>query len=446
MDAATIVRRVRAAGVVGAGGAGFPTHVKLQSQVEWLIANGAECEPLLYADQALMEARTAEIIRGLDLVRSATGARRVVIALKAKYRAARTALEEAAGQAGIDLFLLDDFYPAGDEQVLVHLITGRIVPPGGIPLQVATLVQNVETLCNIARAVDHGEPVTTKYLTVSGAVQQPISVRVPIGTPVQELVRLAGGAAVDDPVLLVGGVLMGHLAEPGEPVTKRTGGVILLPRSLPWVQRLIQPWTINKKQSMNCIQCHFCTELCPRFLLGHAILPNRLMLQAGYGLQVPEVEIGALLCCECGLCEAFACPELLMPRQAAIQTKRRLAEQGVRYTPGATPERGAHPLLSERRVPSIRVKERLGIDGYDRKAPLVDPELVVPTVSLLLTQHVGAPALPLVEVGEAVAIGQLVAEPPEGRLGAALHASISGRVIEVSPDAIVIAAPEQGGE
>lgn len=103
MNAAFIRERVAAAGVVGAGGAGFPTHVKLSSQVEWLIANGAECEPLLYADQALMEHRAAAIVRGLVLAREATGARRTVIALKAKYRAAREALAGPAAEAGIEL-------------------------------------------------------------------------------------------------------------------------------------------------------------------------------------------------------------------------------------------------------------------------------------------------------------------------------------------------------
>lgn len=445
MNGAAILERVEAAGVVGAGGAGFPTHVKLNSQVEWLIANGAECEPLLYSDQALMEIRPSAIVRGLELAREATGAKRAVIALKAKYRAAREALAEPAARAGIELVPLEDFYPAGDEQVIVHTVTGRVIPSGGIPLDVGAVVSNVETLVNIVRAVDDQEPVTTKYLTVTGAVRTPVSVHVPVGVPVGSLLDLAGGPVIEDYVLMVGGVLMGHIAEPDEPVTKRTGGVIVLPRSLRWVQRLLQPWEINKKQTMSCIQCHFCTDLCPRFLLGHHIMPNRAMLQANYGGMETAVQLGAYLCCECGLCEAFACPEMLMPRHAVIHLKQQLAAEGIRYKAGSTPERAPHPRLAERRVSSHRVKERLGILQYDRKAPMTDAVPAVSEVQILLSQHIGAPAQPVVKVGDTVTAGQLIGVPAKGKLGAAIHTSVSGTVSEISSQAIRIACAGQVG-
>lgn len=447
MDAATMISRVFEAGVVGAGGAGFPTHVKLQNQVEWLIANGAECEPLLYADQMLMEQRAAEIVRGLEIAREVTGATHTVIALKAKYQSARQALAPLAASAGIEIFPLPDFYPAGDEQILVHLVTGRIIPAGGIPLHAKTLVQNVETLINITRAVDAEEPVTIKYLTVTGTVKKPISVGVPVGTPLQTLVELAGGPTVEEPVLMVGGVLMGRLGDASEPVTKRTGGLILLPRSLPWIRRLTQPRQVNQKRTMSCIQCRFCTELCPRFLLGHAIMPNRLMLQAGYGLNDKQAQIGAFLCSECGLCEAFSCPEGLMPRQTVKAFKQALREAGIRHQPGATPEHGQHPLQAARRVASGRLKERLAIKQYDQKAPLLEDLIEPERVELPLVQHVGVPAVPVVEAGAHVAVGDPIARPPEGKLGAVVHASINGQVASVTDQAIVVVRSAQpGGE
>jgi len=447
MNAEAILKRVADAGVVGAGGAGFPTHVKLKGRAEWLIANGAECEPLLYADQALMERHAEELIRGLALAREATGAKRVVIALKDKYATARAALAEPAARAGIELFPLNDFYPAGDEQVIVQQVTGRVVPAGGIPLDVGVVVQNVETLVNVAGAVDHGRPVTMKYLTVGGAVRNPVSVAVPVGVPVELLVELAGGPTVDDYVIMVGGVLMGHLAEPGEVVTKRTGGVIVLPRDLRWVERLMHPEEVNIRQTSVCIQCHFCTELCPRYLLGHHIMPHKAMLHTNYGLDDPTVLMGAYLCCECGLCEAFSCPELLMPRQAVIRIKKELSGQGIRYQKGATPERSVHPFQRERMVASQRVKERLGVAQYDRKAPLVETALSVSEVRIPLLQHIGAPAEPVVSAGDRVTAGQLIGRPPEGKLGAAVHASVSGTVVEITGQAIRIAcATEPGGE
>ena len=326
-------------------------------------------------------------------------------------------------------------------------VTGRVVPSGGIPLDVGVVVSNVETLINVARAVDHGQPVTTKYLTVGGAVKNPVSVVVPVGVPVASLVELAGGPTVDDYVIMVGGVLMGHLAEPGEVVTKRTGGVIVLPADNRWVQRLSHPEEIDIKQTQACIQCTFCTELCPRNLLGHFIMPNKAMLHSNYGQQPPEVLMGAYLCCECGLCEAFACPELLMPRQAVIRIKKELSAQGIRYQKGATPERDVHPMQEGRKVGSQRVKARTGVAEYDRKAPLVETPLSVSEVRIPLSQHIGAPAEPVVAVGDRVAAGQVIGRAPEGKLGAAVHASVSGTVVEVTGQVIRInCAAEPGGE
>src|SRR5690606_9600442 len=131
---------------------------------------------------------------------------------------AREALAGPAAEAGIALFPMDDFYPAGDEHIIVHQVTGRTIPSGGIPLHVGAVVQNVETLANIARAVDEERPVITKFLTVAGAVRSPVTVEAPIGVPLGALVELAGGPTVADYVLMEGGVLMGRLAGPEEPV------------------------------------------------------------------------------------------------------------------------------------------------------------------------------------------------------------------------------------
>lgn len=439
VDRETILRAVAEAGVVGAGGAGFPTHVKLAGRAEWFIANGAECEPLLHGDQSLVISRPADVVRGMQMGMAATGATRGVIALKEKYHAARAAIAPLAAAAGIEIFPLGDFYPAGDEHVLVYLITGQAVPPGGIPLNLGAVVQNVATLANIARAVDAGEPVTHKHLTVTGAVRQPVTVRAPVGAPLPWLLALAGGPAVPDPVLMVGGTLMGHMAGPGETVDKRTGGLVVLPRDLPWVRRLLQPWPAIHKLAMACTQCNYCTELCPRYLLGHDIRPNRLMWVEALGENMSQDQPGGLMCCECGVCEAFACPEMLMPRQVAVKFKR-LAQQHGRKASDAAPPGPVSATFQERQIPSRRMKERLGIAGYDVDAPLIPDPPPPEQVVIPLRQHLGAPAVPLVRPGDAVQAGQLIGVIPEGKLGAAVHASIAGQVLAVSETAITIQA------
>src|SRR5665648_230882 len=174
MNDMTISEKVRAAGVVGAGGAGFPTHVKLAAQAEIVIVNGAECEPLLKTDQQLTPLYPEQLIKGLTLAMEATGAKQGIIALKDKYTDAIAALQPYLTEQ-VKLSIMPDIYPAGDEVITIWLTTGRRVPPGGIPLNIGVVVNNVQTLINVARASE-GQPVTTRTLTVTGAVKNPITV------------------------------------------------------------------------------------------------------------------------------------------------------------------------------------------------------------------------------------------------------------------------------
>ncbi|MCX7766812.1 MAG: electron transport complex protein RnfC, partial [Candidatus Sumerlaeia bacterium] len=158
IDKDRIVKAIRQAGIVGAGGAGFPTYVKLSARVEYLLINGAECEPLLAVDQILMEKYAQELVKTAETLRQLTGARMAIFCLKQKYETARKALEESARHyKHLKLHLLEDIYPAGDEQVLVYDTLGLIVPEGGIPLQVGVVVINVETLFNVYQALDKNE-------------------------------------------------------------------------------------------------------------------------------------------------------------------------------------------------------------------------------------------------------------------------------------------------
>lgn len=174
MDKQAFIAAVKAAGIVGEGGAGFPAHVKYAADADTVIANGCECEPLLHTDQHHMLHHANDIVRAFSELMQATGAKRGVIALKKKYKEATKILTDAIGNRPIELALLPNFYPAGDEQTLVREVTGRSVPPLGLPLMVGAVVANVGTLVSVAHALD-GKPVTHKFLTVTGEVKKPAS-------------------------------------------------------------------------------------------------------------------------------------------------------------------------------------------------------------------------------------------------------------------------------
>jgi len=424
-----IAEQVRANGVIGAGGAGFPTHVKLDAQVEFYLVNGAECEPLLHKDKELMKAYPEQIVEGLRRAMEATGARKGVVGVKAKNEDTVNAIRRAIGDAGdVELFLLGNFYPAGDEFVLVYDATGRLIPSGGIPPQVGVAVNNVETILNVQAET----PVVDTFLTVCGAVRTPITVKVPVGTSGEDLVRLAGGPTAEEYVTLYGGVMMGSLTDPFTPVTKTTGGIVVLPGDHPLaIRKGLSEAAITLRGKSTCDQCADCTELCPRYLLGYAIEPHKAMRSLGFGGEAREYwSRYTLLCCECSLCNLYACPEDLEPKEVCARSKAMLMGGGIRWD-ATGEELKPHPMQAFRRVPITRLITRLGLAPYDGPAPLSEEDYTPPYVRIPLKQHVGASARPVVDVGAHVARGDLIGEIPEDQLGARVHASISGKVTEV---------------
>ncbi len=425
--------------MVGAGGGGFPAHVKLAARAEVVIANGAECEPLLHKDGAVLEHFPERVVAGVRIAMEAVGARRGVVAIKAKNQHAVECAETACRGTGVEVVRLGDYYPAGDEYDLVYEVTGRRIPPAGIPLNVGCVVQNVETLRQIADARE-GRPVIEKTLTVTGAVARPATLTVPIGISYRECLELAGGATTPDPVLCLGGLMMGELASDlATPVTKTSTGVVVLPSDHPFVQRKRTPPAAQARIGRSaCDQCRYCTEYCPRYLLGYPVEPHQVMRGLGFtALGTARWNEWAALCCSCGLCTLFACPEGLFPKEACDDAKAGLRQSGFRWT-DPTPPR-AHPLREGRRVPMRTLLRRLHVEAYNVPAPWVSGPVPVPaSVELRLKQHAGVPARPLVRPGDRVERGQCVAEIPEGALGARLHASIGGRVSAVNDRCLVV--------
>lgn len=434
----TLVDRVRQAGVVGAGGGGFPTHVKLSGKADTVIANGAECEPLLHKDAAVMEHHAAELVRGMELAMEAVRAQKGVIAVKAKNRHALESVEAACAGTGVAVHRLGDYYPAGDEYDLVFSVTGRLIPPAGIPLQVGVVVCNVETLVNVKEAAD-GIPVTTKTLTLAGAVRTPMTMTVPIGTTYREAIAAAGGLTTTDPVLCIGGLMMGETtADLDTPITKTATGAVILPRSHHIMQRKLTP---PKSQAgigkSACDQCRYCTEYCPRYLLGYAVEPHQVMRTLAFTATGKDVfNSWAALCCSCGLCTLYACPEELFPKEACDDAKAEMRRLGQRWTGPVTVK--PHPMHDGRRVPIKSLIRKMHIQEYDLPAPY-QPATVRPArLFLPLKQGAGVPNQPLVRVGDRVKAGQPLGSIPSSELGSVIHAPLEGRVAELTKTALIL--------
>ncbi|MBW2700731.1 MAG: SLBB domain-containing protein [Deltaproteobacteria bacterium] len=438
-----MIESIRAAGVVGAGGGGFPTHVKVDAKVELVIANGAECEPLVRVDQQEMAERPGELLRGMQIVMAITGASEGVIGLKRKYTEAIARLEEQIRLKGLSsrirLHPMDNYYPAGDEFVLVREVTGKVIPEFGLPLHVGVVVSNVATLMDVAGAVDEGRPVTHRLVTVAGAVTAPGSFRVPVGTPLSSLVQAAGGATVRSARLVLGGPMMGALVEDEEqPVTKTTSMIIVLSEKHPVVQRRMRD---NLRQlhltRSACLKCMMCTEVCPRNLLGHRLYPDRLMRSLAADVTEDlEAYRGATLCSECGLCSVYGCVMNLDPAYMNREMKKKLAAAGVERP--APVEQAERVFAATRKVPTQRLVARLGLSDYDREAPVRAFDVKLTRLRIPLKQHAGAPARAVVRPGQVVAAGDLLGEIPDDALGARVHTGLAGTVSEVNDDSITM--------
>ena len=414
-------------GVIGAGGAGFPAHVKLHAHPDTVIVNAAECEPLVHKDMELILHHAGTVLRGLHTVMELTGARQGIVGIKDKHDREIELLRPLL-PPGVTLGLVDDVYPAGDEVTLIYMTTRRIVAPGALPISVGCIVQNVETLYNIGL----GTPVVDKFLSVSGAVAEPATVRVPVGISFAEVLSRF---TITAPRYVVrsGGLMMGALEEDlSEVVSRRTGALIVLPEDHHCVtvyRRYATEHATDLIAKAGCDQCNFCTDLCPRYLLGQPVRPETAMRNRMFTREdQPMVFAGNLSCCECNLCTMYACPEGLDPKGAAVIEKRISREQGLQWS-GAAPS--VHPLYDYRKVPTSKLKQRLDIMMFRDEAPMSTMSFSPAEVRIPLTQHLGAPAVPAVREGQRVRRHDLIATPG-GKVSAAVHASIDGSVSTIT--------------
>lgn len=425
-------------GIVGAGGAGFPTYAKLSEKADTIILNCAECEPLLKLHRQVLETHPHEIFEALQLISKTVNAKRVCVAIKKSYVETAEAITPFVEFfPNIEIYRLDDVYPAGDEVILTYEVTGRIVPPGDIPLSVGVMVLNVETVYNLYRAMN-GRPVTRKYVTIAGEVQNPVTVRVPIGVTVGEIIKLAGEITTPDPAFIIGGPMMGTLGSKANIVTKTTNAVLVLPSNHPLIIRRQSKTFIDMKRAMAaCCQCSYCTSLCSRNLLGHPINPSEFMRVASNGITNDAAPyLDAMYCSGCGLCEQYSCVQNLSPRMLLAACKTELRKAGVKSQP-VKEAPVVNPKRALRQVPMSRLTSRIGLKKYNNPAPVIEAVPNFKKVTVLLSQHVGAPSVPIVKKGDTVTEKQLIANAGEG-LSVALHSPVNGVVTAVGKTAIII--------
>ena len=425
------------AGVVGAGGAGFPSYAKLSDKADTVVLNCSECEPLLKLHRQVLEEYAHEIVHALKEIVTAVGAERGIIAVKKHYEGAlRAVSEEILGDKQISVHALRSVYPAGDELILIKEVTGRCVPVGELPISVGVTVFNVETALNVYRALN-GHPVTHKFVTIAGEVKNPITVRVPIGTGVADMIKAAGGATCDDFAVISGGPMMGRVVSVRDTVTKTTNAIIVLPKGHNVILNKTKNPKISLKRAMSvCCQCRSCTELCSRHVLGYPVEPHTVMRVLSNGGKGYTYKLaGSLYCSGCGLCESYSCPQDLSPRALIAQLKSAARAQGI--TPPKDFELESVKDADYKKVSVERLTSRLGLKRYDLPAPISEIA-EAKAVKLLLSQHIGAPAVCTVKEGDTVRRGDPIADAKDGALSVPIHASIDGKISEITEKYIKI--------
>ena len=313
LDHQALVKRVGDAGIVGLGGAAFPSHVKYSpppdKSIDTLIINGCECEPYLAADHRLMLERTGDLALGIRMIARMLQAGRVIVGIEGNKPDAAEALASREGEGGFSTAVTETRYPQGAEKMLIKALTGREVPSGGLPMDVGVVVANVGTAVAVCEAVRDGKPLIERVLTVTGdGVENPGNFLARLGTPVGHLVDLAGGTRATVGKLIMGGPMMGLAQSSFEvPVIKGTSGILLL-----------QEQPFMHQGHLPCIKCSRCVQACPTYLL-----PSMLSIIGEAERWEQAEEYGVFDCIECGCC-TYVCPSKRPIVQWVKTTKTKL--------------------------------------------------------------------------------------------------------------------------
>jgi len=438
MEFSRLSELMRENGVVGAGGAGFPSYAKLNKEADTVILNCAECEPLLKLHRQVLENYSFEILSAFAEVMKAVGAKNGIIAIKKSYSGAIDSVNSNLDSfKNIKIGLLPEVYPSGDEVLVIYETTGRRVEAGKLPISVGCIVYNVETMLNTYYAIKN-IPVTHKYITVAGEVENPVTLKVPIGISLKEVVKQAGKITCRDYQYFVGGPMTGRLGNEYETVTKTTNAIIILPKNHSIIQKKNADPSIDLKRAMAaCCQCQMCTDLCSRNLVGHPIEPHMFMRYTTNGV-TKDVKpyLDTFYCSNCGICELYACFQNLSPRSLIQAYKAELQKKGIK------PENPVTTAVKKERnyrtIPMKRLVQHLGLTKYNVSSPLDEKEVSAKRLKIALSQSIGDPSTPIIKIGDSVVKGQKIADFDDKKLGVALHSPVNGIIEDINDKFIVI--------
>lgn len=426
------------AGIVGAGGAGFPTYAKLSDEADLLCVNCSECEPLMYTDFILNREEMGKIVKGAELIMAATNIKHTYLAIKV-HRA--EALGYADGQVlgeNVSIKYLPSVYPIGDEIGLIYETTGRLIKAGNLPITAGVIVMNAETVYNAHEAIVSGKPLVEKWLTIAGDIPEKFALKAPIGMRVSEIFKQLGIKVDSDHVIIEGGPSMGSISSPDRAVIKKTTKSILI---LPKTTRCVENKQSNiddmlRRAASACCGCTRCTEMCPRYQLGYPLEPHKLIRAAlnSAAEDYPELIATASLCCSCGVCAEVCCQDI-SPKDVILNLKKILAKNKIKFV--ADKDYPVNPDRPYRMIKSSKWKDMLGVLKFDAIPTYLPKKLSASRVEIPTSQHIGAPSVPCVNVGDTVNEGDMIATAGQG-LSVPQYASISGKVVSCDPTKIVI--------
>lgn len=429
-------------GIVGAGGAGFPSYGKLTDGAELLVINAIECEPLMYTDYTLVKEKLSDIVAGARAIMEFGHIPNAILALKA-YRAKTLGLSDGQQlDTGVKVKTVPNIYPMGDEVNLIYQVTGNLIKPGNLPITQKVIVYNAETVYNTRAAIRDDQPVVEKWLTIGGDIPEAYVVKVPVGMRISDVLKATGVEVPEHYVMFDGGPSMGIIKNPAsDVVVKTTKALLILPDDIPAV--------VNKQRTVEehlrlaasvCCQCTRCTDMCPRHLLGYPLEPHKMVRATlSTAQETPELIRSASLCCSCDICGTFACCQGISPMTVIKEYKKILAKNKIKYVAGPDEEFHVSPDRDWRMLNSGKWKEMLGVAKFDKHPTYIPEKLSCDRVEIRMSQHIGAPSIPCVAEGDTVSLGQMIANAGNG-LSVPQYASISGHVTHVDDTKIIIEA------
>ena len=360
-----ISRRVGEAGIVGLGGAAFPSAVKLnlsrRSEVRTLIVNGGECEPYLTCDDRLMQERAGDIVEGIRLIRLATGAGVALVGIEDNKPEAIAAMTAAAAGSEVKIMAIPAMYPMGSEKQMIQVLTGQEVPAGGRAADIGVLVHNVGTAYAVQQALCHARPLVSRIVTVSGAaVVAPGNLEVPIGALAADLVHACGGFREDPERLVLGGPMMGtQIAGLQVPIVKGSSGVLALTRK-----------EVESIRPGPCIRCSTCVRVCPM-----GLLPLEMAARIRAGDPAGAVDWGLKDCIACGSC-SYVCPSHIplvhyfnhAKGDLAARERQKLKNEATKKLADERNERMARIVREREEAARLRAAKKAAADAAKKEA------------------------------------------------------------------------------